>query len=142
MRHPIMGYCCGILSLGCKLWMILKDHLSYFVTISQQYYIPITTGAWRSRSILTSSSWLLRESSKWLGVYRAYRSKLRGSKWSGVYRAYRNKLPRYFMGTLLIWVLYLFMIYCFSGVYILNAIQLQNIILWIFMVIFSIEIRK
>ena len=44
------------LSLGCELWMVLKDHLRYSVTISQKCYILITTGARRSRSILTSSS--------------------------------------------------------------------------------------
>ena len=35
MRHPIMEYGCEILSRGCVLWMALKDHLSYFVTINQ-----------------------------------------------------------------------------------------------------------
>ena len=29
---------------GCVFWMALKDHLSYFVIINQQYYIPTTTG--------------------------------------------------------------------------------------------------
>ena len=38
-----MEYGCKILSRGCVFWMVLKDHLSYFVTINQQYYIPTTT---------------------------------------------------------------------------------------------------
>ena len=39
-----MEYDCEILSQGYLFWMALKDNLSYFVTINQQYYIPTTTG--------------------------------------------------------------------------------------------------
>ena len=44
---------CGYknLQLDYELWMVLKDHLRYFVIISQLCYIPTTTGAQRSRSI-------------------------------------------------------------------------------------------
>ena len=47
-----MGCGCEILSRGCALWTLLKDHLRYFVTITRQYYIPITTRARQSQSIL------------------------------------------------------------------------------------------
>ena len=39
-----MEYGYEILSRGFVFWMALKDHLSYFVTINQQYYIPTTIG--------------------------------------------------------------------------------------------------
>lgn len=49
--HPIMGYDCGILSQGCVFWIILNDHLNYFVTINLQNYISRTKGAHLSQSI-------------------------------------------------------------------------------------------
>ena len=45
---------------GLRIVDGIERPLRYFVIISQQYYIPITTRAQRSQSILTSSSQLLK----------------------------------------------------------------------------------
>ena len=73
-----MGYGCKILSLGYKLWIVLKYHLSYFMIISQQCYIPTTTGARRSRSTLALSSQLLKKEFR---VVRCLQSILTQTLW-------------------------------------------------------------
>ena len=51
MRHLTMGYGCRILSLGSELWMVLKDYLSYFVTISQHLYSNNSRSSTKSKHI-------------------------------------------------------------------------------------------
>ena len=106
-----MGYGCGITSLGCELWMELKDHLNYFLTISQQCYISTTTGAHRSRSIQTSSSQLLKKEFR---VVRCLQSIFAQTPWLWI-RLLRDYHPKSFVNTLLIWLLYLLRICHFSG---------------------------
>ena len=56
-----MEYGCEILSRGCVFWMALKDHLSYFVTINQQYYILTTTGVRRSKKFIDIKFLVVKE---------------------------------------------------------------------------------
>ena len=61
IRHQIMGYGCKILSWDCVLWILFKDHLSYFVmTIALRNFLIIIRLR-GSQSLWLSNSWLWRK---------------------------------------------------------------------------------